>query len=331
MKTTPVVDTFGREITSLRISVTDRCNFNCAYCMPEEIVEWFPHGEILTYEEIVRLTGIFSALGISKIKLTGGEPLMRRDLNVLVKKLCGIPGIEDISLTTNGYFLDNMALKLKDAGLDRVTVSLDSLKEERFNRLVGRKIFDRIHSNLLGLRDIAFRQVKVNVVVIRDYNDDELLDFVRFARRTGYIVRFIEFMPLDSGKLWNKGSVVSLDEMLKVISGEFSIEKIDGSSNKSPALRYKLSDGSAEIGFISSVSNPFCSQCGRIRLTADGHVRTCLFSDRETEIKSLIRGDAEDTEIREVLRKVLVNKEEGHLINQEHFKKPIRPMHQIGG
>lgn len=330
-----IADKFGRKISSLRLSVTDRCNFRCSYCMPQTDVQWFPHGEILTYEEMVSLVRIFVKLGITKVKVTGGEPLMRRDLPELVRQIAEIDEINDISLTTNGYFLDKYARELFDAGLMRVTVSLDSLREARFNKLVGRELFTGIYNNLLALQEISFKRIKVNAVIIRGFNDDEICDFIRFARTTGYIVRFIEFMPLDGSKQWSADKVVPLEEMIGIIEREFEIEQTGETSSDNPALSYRLRDGSAEFGFIASVSSPFCGQCGRIRLTADGHLRTCLFSDREVDLKSIIRSDENETDklsrLEDTIRTALIDKEEGHLINLGKFIPPDRPMNQIGG
>ncbi|MFC1729435.1 GTP 3',8-cyclase MoaA [candidate division KSB1 bacterium] len=327
----PVTDNYGRSIISLRVSVTDRCNFSCSYCMPENNVEWFPHEEILTYEELIRLVKIFAGLGIRKVKVTGGEPTMRRDLHLFIGQLYTIAGIQDISLTTNGYFLDTQARLLEDAGLSRITVSLDSLKEDRFNYIVRRSIFKKIYNNILSLRQTSLKPVKINAVVIRGFNDDEVLDFIRFAQETGFIIRFIEFMPLDGDGQWSKDQVVPLEEMLATVRSRYELVKIGDTGPDSPSERYRLTDGTAEIGFIPTVSNPFCMHCGRIRITADGHLRTCLFSHHETDCKSLIRGSADDDEIREVVRNALVNKEEGHIISRKEFKQPSRRMYQIGG
>jgi len=327
----PVIDKFGRRINRLRISITDRCNFNCSYCMPYNNTKWFPAEEILSYEEFVRLVNLFADLDINKVKITGGEPLMRRDLDTFVQKLSDVSRITDLSLTTNGYFLDKYAPLLEQAGLKRITVSLDSLKEERFNRIVRRSFFTKIYKNLMSLCKFSFDPVKVNVVIIRGFNDDEIHDFVRFAQNTGYIIRFIEFMPLDGDKNWAYERVVTLPELQETIKREFDIIKINNDGEPSPAERYRLADGSAEIGFIPTVSSPFCTQCGRIRLTADGQLRTCLFSHKETDLKKLLRSGVDDESIKTALRNALFNKEEGHLINTSQFLQPNRSMYQIGG
>jgi len=326
-----VVDVFGRTINSLRVSVTDRCNFRCSYCMPMREFAWIPHEEILRYEEMLRLVRIFTSLGIRKIKITGGEPMIRLDLHVFINSLVKESGIRDVSLTTNGYFLDKQAQPLSEAGLRRLTVSLDSLREERFNAITRRQIFRRIYDNVMMLRDFPFKPVKVNAVIIRGFNDDEIIDFIRFAQETGYTVRFIEFMPLDGDDNWSGERVVTADEIREIVSREFSVVASDTNSVISPAETYRLADGSAEFGIIGSVSSPFCARCGRIRITADGYLRTCLFSHHETSLKELLRCGMSDAGIAEVIRTALIHKEEGHLINRKNFIKPSRPMHQIGG
>ncbi|MFC1556179.1 GTP 3',8-cyclase MoaA [candidate division KSB1 bacterium] len=325
------IDKHGRKITSLRVSVTDRCNFRCSYCMPQSKFEWIPHEDILCYEEFLRIIGMFSEIGLYKIKVTGGEPLMRKGLPGFIGELRKIDGITDISLTTNGFFLDKYAAELYEAGLGRITVSLDTLREERFNKIVANGHFKKIYENILKLKETPFKNSKLNVVAIRGFNDDEVSDFIRFSQETGFSVRFIEFMPLDGDKNWSEDRVVSASEILSKIRSEFDFEQVAGFGVDSPASRYKLTDGSAEFGLIPTVSSPFCENCGRVRLTSTGHLRTCLFSDKETDLRSLLRGGSSDDDLREAIKNALFNKEIGHLIDNPAFTPPNRPMNEIGG
>ncbi len=330
----PIIDRFGRKITSLRVSVTDRCNFQCAYCMPYDNIEWFPHGEILRYEEMLRLIGLFAELGISRLKLTGGEPTVRQDLVKFIRDINTVPRIRDISLTTNGYLLDRLAESMREAGLKRITVSLDSLNEDRFNSLVKRNVFRKIYDNILSLKNIDYQPVKINVVVIKGFNDDEIPDFIEFARETGFIVRFIEFMPLDGDEKWSPNDIMPLDEITEIIKSSYEFESVknsDESLEHGPAGRFRLLDGSAEFGLIPTVSSPFCGSCGRVRITPDGHLRTCLFSTNETDLKRLLREGESNEVIKDVISKAVYNKEEGHIINRPEFKAPLRAMYQIGG
>ncbi|MFC1477472.1 GTP 3',8-cyclase MoaA [candidate division KSB1 bacterium] len=330
-----LVDNFGRTIDSLRVSVTDRCNFHCSYCMPKENITWIPPQEILSFEELDRLIKLLVPLGIMKYKITGGEPLLRRDLHTFLKMLHDIDGVNDVSLTTNGYFLDSQARFLKDAGLKRITVSLDSLREDRFNSLVQRDIFRKIYNNLMLIMEMNFSPVKINTVVIRDINDDEIVDYIRFAQETGIIVRFIEYMPFEAAGKWTQKKVVPHHEIRAIIKRHFAVEPsqtaVEAAAHGTPATRYRLSDGSAEFGIISSISSPFCSSCGRIRLTAEGKLRTCLFSDNETDIKLLLRSGAEDSEIVDIIRSAVQQRVEGHDLREGAVHGPSRPMSRIGG
>ena len=324
-------DSFGRTVNNLRISVTDRCNMRCTYCMPEEGMQWMKKTELLTYEEITRLTSIFAGLGITKIRLTGGEPLMRKELHLLIAQLRRVPGIQDIALTTNGYFLAQEAELLAGAGLSRINVSMDSVDPATFAKMVRR---DYLHRVLEGLREIEkypVRPIKINVVLIRGVNDGEIERFAELARSRQYVIRFIEFMPIGADDGWSADKVVPAKEVLARIEAMGVPMTAVEYHGAQPADRYRFEDGVGEIGFISSVSEPFCSSCNRVRITSDGKLRTCLFSLKETDLKSMLRGGASDAEIIDAITGAVWNKEEGHLINRPGFVRPDRTMSQIGG
>lgn len=332
-KNTPGIlhDSFGRTVNNLRISVTDRCNMRCTYCMPEEGMQWMKKSELLTYEEITRLTAIFANLGVSKIRLTGGEPLMRKELHLLVGQLRRVPGIRDIALTTNGYFLAQEAELLAKAGLSRINVSMDSVDPATFAKMVRR---DYLHKVLEGLREIEkypVRPIKINVVLIRGVNDGEIERFAQLAREQSYVIRFIEFMPIGADDGWSADKVVPAREILARIEAMGVPLKAVEYHGAQPADRYRFEDGVGEIGFISSVSEPFCSSCNRVRLTSDGKLRTCLFSLKETDLRPMVRGGATDDEITDAITGAVWKKEEGHLINRPGFVRPDRTMSQIGG
>jgi cyclic pyranopterin phosphate synthase len=340
---TQLIDNFNRIITSLRISVTDRCNFRCFYCMSKDgVVKYYDRSEILTFEEIKRLSEIFVGLGVSKIRLTGGEPLIRRDITKLIQQLTSlfIPpvygeergwGLKDLSLTTNGFMLKDLAEELYAAGLKRINVSLDSLNPQKFARLTRRDALHRVLEGLDVAEKCGFSPIKINVVAIRGFTEDEILDFARMARTTPFIVRFIEFMPLDMDNKWGKIKFIPGEEIIAKINAVYPLELIDTSSNFDAAKRYRFKDGSGEIGIVSSVSEPFCDRCNRVRLTADGKLRTCLFSLDETDLKSLMRNGASDEELKQVIIKAIKNKELGHKIQMESFVRPKRSMSMIGG
>jgi cyclic pyranopterin phosphate synthase len=329
-------DRLGRQIDSLRISVTDRCNFRCTYCMPAEGLEWMPREELLRFEEIARLVRIAAGLGIRKLRLTGGEPLVRRDLPTLVGMLSEIDGIRDIGLTTNGVLLPEQAADLARAGLHRVNVSLDSLTRERFEQIVRR---DALADVLRGLEAAAGHfegPVKVNTVLMRGVNDGEIPAFARLSRDEGYVIRFIEFMPLDADRSWTRQSLVQGDEIIERIEESLAngvrLVPDPSASPNAPSRDYVFSDGApGKIGFINSVSAPFCDQCNRIRITADGKLRTCLFSVDETDLSVLLRGKASDDEIAATIRRAVWDKEPGHKIDQPDFVPASRSMSQIGG
>ena len=327
----PLLDGWGREIKSLRISVTDKCNFRCRYCMPAEGLQWLPREEILDYEEIARLVRIMGAMGVEEVRLTGGEPLARRDLPALVSLLAGIPGVEDLSLTTNGVLLDRFAGPLVEAGLKRLNVSLDSLSHVRFAEITRRDALDRV---LAGLEEAErypeLRPIKVNCVAIRGFTEEEVPALAELARRKPYVVRFIEFMPLDADEAWREDDVLTGGEIRALIEEHWPLEEIPAKPS-STARRFRFADGAGEIGFVNPVSEPFCSSCDRIRLTADGKLRTCLFSRREWDLKERLRDGSTDAEVEQAIRFAVRHKELKHKINEPGFVRASRSMSQIGG
>ena len=325
------MDGWGREIKSLRVSVTDKCNFRCRYCMPAEGLEWLGRDEILSFEEIARIVRVLAAMGVSEIRLTGGEPLARRDLPVLVSMLAETPGVEDLSLTTNGVLLDRYAAPLVEAGLRRLNVSLDSLSHVRFAEITRRDALDRVLAGLEAAeRHPELRPIKVNCVAIRGFTEEEVPALAKLARRKPYVIRFIEFMPLDAEERWAGDDVLTGGEIRALIEEHWPLEEI-AAKTSSTARRFRFADGAGEIGFVNPVSEPFCSSCDRIRLTADGQLRTCLFSQREWDLKAPIRDGAGDKELGELVRWAVRHKELKHRINDEGFVRASRSMSQIGG
>ena len=330
-----LVDSFGRVVRDLRISVTDRCNFRCTYCMPAEGMTWLDRSEVLTYEEIERVARIcVETFGVDSLRLTGGEPTVRAHLPQLISKLAALrlpDGTKpDIALTTNGATLRNIALELRNAGLDRINVSMDSLKPERFFAMTRR---DELHNVLAGIAEAqiaGFSPMKVNAVVERGANDDEILDLVRYGRDNNVEVRFIEFMPLDATNEWERNKVVSQDEIVATIAAEFPLELMPA-RGAAPADRWRFLDGKGTVGVIPSVTHPFCGDCDRVRLTSDGQFRTCLFATDESDIRSLLRNGGTDKEIAELIQVAVGAKWAGHQINQVNFIRPNRSMSQIGG
>ncbi len=290
-------DTLGREIRDLRVSVTDRCNFRCSYCMPFEHYDWIERKEILSFEEIVRIAAVFLRLGVDKIRLTGGEPLVRRDLHVLVSRLSSLPGLRDLCLTTNGSLLAKTAPELARAGLKRVNVSLDTLDESKFQRLSGRADLPKVLEGLFATRDCGFHPIKINAVIQRGVNDDEIVELTEFARRNGFSIRFIEFMDVGNVNDWSAEQIVSKTEILERINARIPLREAKVERGSSPAVDYRFADGTGDIGVIASVTEPFCGACTRIRITADGKLVTCLFSNRGEDLKSLLRGGADDEEL----------------------------------
>ncbi len=325
-------DKFGRTINDLRISLTDRCNFRCIYCMPAEGLSWLPSQEILTYEEILRLARIFTGLGVRTIRLTGGEPLLRQDIDILTAGLRRLDPTLDIAMTTNGYFLKEKAAYLAEVGLKRINVSLDSLRPERFERMVRRdgQLVFKILDGIRVAREAGLQPIKLNCVVMRGYNENEVIDFARFGREHGYQVRFIEFMPLDGQGAWSMQTVVPGAEIRARIDALFPLSPANANGSE-PATVHGFADGRGSIGVIASVTEPFCDHCNRVRLTADGQLRTCLFSLREYNLRGLVRSGASDDELADFILAAVWKKEAGHKINQPDFIRPSRPMAAVGG
>jgi cyclic pyranopterin phosphate synthase len=328
----PLTDGWGRQIKSLRVSVTDKCNFRCRYCMPAEGLEWLRRDEILSFEEITRLVGLLASMGVNEVRLTGGEPLVRRDLPDLVQMLAATPGVDDLSLTTNGVLLDRLAGPLVAAGLRRLNVSLDSLNHTRFAEITRRDALDRVLAGLEQAERYAeLRPIKINCVAIRGFTEEEVPALAALARRKPYVVRFIEFMPLDAEEGWRKDDVLSGAEIRALIEDRLGPLVPLSSKPSSTAQRYRFADGRGEVGFINPVSEPFCSACDRIRLTADGQLRTCLFSRREWDLKTPLREFASDDDLEALLRWAVAHKELKHKINDPGFVRASRSMSQIGG
>jgi GTP 3',8-cyclase len=327
----PLVDSFGRTATDLRVSVTDRCNFRCHYCMPPEGLPWLPKDALLTYEEITRITRILVESGVTSLKVTGGEPLVRRDVADLVRMLRALGEDLDISITTNGYLLPLAAPSLAEAGLDRVTVSCDSLLKHRFKEMTLRDALDEVLEGLRVSATIGLTPVKVNVVVMRGGNEDEVVEFAKLARDTGYHIRFIEYMPLDAQDEWRASEVVPGAEVIDRIAAAFPLVA-DTDTTPEPATPYRFADGApGRVAIIPSVTQPFCDSCNRLRLTADGFLRACLFSLEETDLKGPLREGASDDELAALARACIAAKWAGHRIGQVDFVKPARSMSMIGG
>jgi GTP 3',8-cyclase len=331
MANEPLVDGHGRLISDLRVSVTDRCNFRCQYCMPAEGLPWLEREAILSFEEIERIVRVLAGMGVTDLRLTGGEPLVRRDFPRLVRMLARVPGIEDLSLTTNGYLLERDADALVEAGVTRVNVSIDSLQKDRFFQLTRR---DSLPQVLRGLEAIARHErvwpVKVNAVALRGFTEDEAVPFAEFARSTSFQVRFIEFMPLDGDHAWSRDQVLTGDELRAIIDRVHPLEEVPREPH-STARVFRFADGVGEIGFINPVSEPFCADCNRIRLTADGKLRTCLFSLNETDLRDPLRSGASDAEVETVIREAVWRKELKHRVGDPGFRQPARTMSAIGG
>jgi cyclic pyranopterin phosphate synthase len=331
MNPSPLIDTQNRTVRDLRISVTDRCNLRCVYCMPAEGMKWLAREDLLSYEEITRFARVCLGLGVTGIRLTGGEPTVRMDLPRLVRMLHELqPGL-DLSITTNGLKLTTMAGELAAAGLTRVNVSLDTLRPERFLEIARRDRFHEVIAGLEAARRVGFAPIKVNVVLMRGFNQDEAVDLARFGRDHDYEVRFIEWMPLDFQHSWTRERLVPAAEILERIHAEFPLEAARVTDPSAPATLYRYLDGRGTVGVIASVTRPFCGHCDRIRLTADGQIRTCLFSLKEYDFRQALRGGATDREIEELLRAAVWRKEPGHLINSPFFRQPERGMSSIGG
>ncbi|CAN5170640.1 GTP 3',8-cyclase MoaA [soil metagenome] len=331
MSREPLIDGHGRSIGDLRVSVTDRCNFRCQYCMPAEGLPWLERDDVLRFEEIERIVRVLVEMGVTDVRLTGGEPLVRRDFPVLARMLAGIEGLEDLSVTTNGYLLERDADALAEAGIRRINVSIDSLQRDRFFEMTRR---DSLPQVLRGLEAVARRPelgpVKVNAVAMRGFTEQEALPFAQFARERGFQVRFIEFMPLDGDRGWTPDQVLTGDELREIIHAVHPLEERPREPSAT-ARTFRFADGRGEIGFINPVSEPFCSDCNRVRLTADGKLRTCLFSMHETDLRAPLRDGADDDELERIMRDAVWRKELKHRVGEKGFRQPARSMSAIGG
>jgi cyclic pyranopterin phosphate synthase len=327
----PLFDGHGRRIGDLRVSVTDRCNFRCQYCMPAEGLPWLERSEILSFEEIQRLVGLFVSMGVGDLRLTGGEPLVRKDFPRLVAMLSKLEGLNDLSVTTNGYLLERDASALVEAGVDRVNVSIDSLQRDKFFEMTRR---DALPQVLRGLDALAshpeVHPIKVNAVAMRGFTEDEALRFAEFARSTAFQVRFIEFMPLDADHAWSPDSVLTGDELRSLIHATYPLEELPREPSATARV-FRFKDGEGQIGFINPVSEPFCSDCNRVRLTAEGKLRTCLFSLHETDLRDPMRSGASDEELETLIRDSVWRKELKHHVGEKGFRQPARSMSAIGG
>jgi cyclic pyranopterin phosphate synthase len=327
-----LIDSFGRVHTSLRISVTDRCNIRCFYCMPNENVRFLPRKDILSFEEIDRFVHVAARLGVTKLRLTGGEPLVRQELPSLVASLAAIRGIEEVALTTNGILLADLAGPLKRAGLDRINISLDALSEESFRAISRRDGLDRVLAGIFAAQQAGFRKIRLNAVAIRGITEVEVVPLASFARNHGFELRFIEFMPLDAENHWQHDQVFSGAEIRSLIEREICpLVPLPISDPSQPATDYQFADGSGTIGFINPVTQPFCSDCNRLRITAEGKVRNCLFSLTEWDARHILRTGGSDDDLARLIQDCVRAKRAGHGIDDEDFIKPERAMYQIGG
>jgi len=332
MQAAPLVDGFGRVHDNLRLSVTDRCNVRCFYCMPEAGVAYVERREILGFEEIERFARIAVGLGITKLRVTGGEPLVRRDLPLLIRRLAAIPGVRDLALTTNGVLLEALARPLYDAGLRRLNVHLDTLDRDRFREIARCDDLGKVLAGLEAARRLGFTAIKLNVVAIKNLIEPDIVPLARFGRERGFEVRYIEFMPLDAQNLWDRGKVLLADEIIAMLSREIApLQPVPDPDPRAPATEYAFADGIGRVGFIASVSRPFCGNCNRLRLTADGKLRYCLFALEEDDVKTPMRSGAGDREIAALIRQNVARKWAGHDIDSPRFIPPPRPMYAIGG
>jgi cyclic pyranopterin phosphate synthase len=325
-----LVDGHGRAIGDVRVSVTDRCNFRCQYCMPAEGLPWLERDAVLTFAELERIVGLLARMGVGRVRLTGGEPLVRRDLPVLVAMLRTLPHVHDLALTTNGFLLERDARSLVDAGVDRFNVSIDSLQRDRFYAMTRRDALPRVLAGLDALAATGAHPIKVNAVAMRDFTEEEALPFAEFARTHPFEVRFIEFMPLDADRAWTHGDVLTGAEVRALIEERHPLVP-EARPAGSTSQMYRFADGRGRIGFINPVSEPFCGDCDRIRITADGQLRTCLFSVHETDLRAPLRAGAGDDELVELIRGAVWRKELKHRVNEPGFRPPARSMSAIGG
>jgi GTP 3',8-cyclase len=327
-----LIDGFGRIHDSLRISVTDRCNIRCFYCMPEEATDFAPRQEILTFEEIEHFVRVAASLGVNKLRLTGGEPLLRRDMPKLIERLSAIPGINDIALTTNAVVLEQHAQALHDAGLNRLNIHLDTLDRERFKQITRRDDLPRVLAGIDAAVRVGFQQIKLNIVAVKGLIEPDILPMAHYCRERGFEPRFIEFMPLDAQHLWDRSKVLLADDIIAILSRDISpLVEVPDRDLRAPATDFAYADGGGKVGFVASVSKPFCLNCNRLRLTSDGKIRYCLFAIEETDVKHLLRSGAPDEEIAAALKQNVSEKWIGHQINSTKFIPPPRPMYSIGG
>lgn len=326
-----LLDPFRRKINYLRISITDRCNLRCRYCMPEQGVPLIPHGEILTYEEILRIVHVFAMEGISKVRLTGGEPLVRKGIVDFVSSLSQIKEIKDLSLTTNGILLREFAQDLKNAGLKRINVSLDSLKKEKFYQITRKDNFERVWAGIEESLRVGLSPIKINMVAIKGLNDDEIESFAQLTLALPLVVRYIEYMPSNNGEDWRESNILTIPQIKNRLDKMGNFIPIPSDRWDGPAKRFRMEGALGEIGLIGAVSSHFCDDCNRLRLTPDGKIRTCLFSDEEIDVKELIRNGGSDRDLKDQLLVALMKKPERHSINKHQFKKCQRNMSAIGG
>lgn len=332
LDSSPLIDAFGRVHTNLRVSVTDRCNIRCFYCMPHENVQFKPRADLLSFEEMVRFVRIVAALGVNKVRLTGGEPLVRADIEKLVAQLAAVRGIDDIAMTTNGILLEEHAQKLKDAGLRRLNISLDAMSEVTFQRIARREGLQRVLDGIAAAQRAGFEKIRLNAVAIKGITEAEIVPLGRFAREHDLELRFIEFMPLDAENQWQSDQVLNGETIRTLLEAEFGLlTPKDRPDPSQPAMDYAFADGVGSVGFINPVSQPFCSDCNRLRITAEGQVRNCLFSTVEWDARALLRGGAGDEAIAHLVRDCVAHKKPGHGIDSPEFIKPERAMYQIGG
>ena len=326
-----LIDGFARIHDNLRISVTDRCNIRCFYCMPDEGVEFTDRSEILTFEEIERFVRVAVTLGVTKLRITGGEPLVRKDLPKLIERLAAIPGIRDLAMTTNGVLLTQHAQSLHDAGLRRLNVHLDTLDRDRFRQITRRDDLPRVLDGIETARQIGFSPIKINIVAVKNLIEPDVVPMAIYCRERGFEPRFIEFMPLDAQDLWDRRKVLSADEIIDTLGREISpLVAVPDADPRAPATEYRYADGGGVVGLVASVTRPFCLNCNRLRLTADGNVRYCLFALEETDVKHILRGGS-DEDLAEAIRGTIADKWIGHQINSGRFVPPPRPMYSIGG
>jgi cyclic pyranopterin phosphate synthase len=327
----PLIDNFGRIHDSLRISVTDRCNIRCFYCMPED-VKFQGREQILSFEELERFARISVSLGVRKLRLTGGEPLLRKGLSGLIRKLSAIEGVQDLALTTNGVLLKQQAQELYDAGLRRLNVHLDTLDRERFLKITRRDDLEKVLDGIEFCRKLGYGPIKINAVAVKNLVEDDVVPLARYGRERDIEIRYIEFMPLDAQGLWDKGKVLLTDDIIAMLEREISpLIAVPDQDHRAPATEYKFADGIGRVGFVASVSRPFCLNCNRLRITADGKIRYCLFAVEETDVRDLLRRHASDEEVAQAIRSCVAEKWIGHQINTTQFVPPPRPMYSIGG